>query len=195
MKRAGAIALVLFAALAAAVLRPVPAGELALAPTVSLRIEARDGTLLRELASRGEGHAAPARLDTLPPHVWEAFIRADRLEEALAQAERVLALTRERGERGLEAWAFCLLGEVASRREPPEVEAAEGHYRQALALGDALGMRPLVAHCHSGFAKLYRHMGKPEEEQQHFRTATIMYREMDMRLWLEKGEAVLGGPV
>ena len=129
--------------------------------------------------------------------VWlgEAFIRADRLEEALAQAERALALTRERGERGLEAWAFCLLGEVASRREPPEVEAAEGHYRQALALGDALGMRPLVAHCHSGFAKLYRHMGKPEEEQQHFRTATIMYREMDMRLWLEKGEAVLGGPV
>jgi len=129
--------------------------------------------------------------------VWlgEAFIRADRLEEALAQAERALALTRERGERGLEAWAFCLLGEVASRREPPEVEAAEGHYRQALALGDALGMRPLVAHCHGGFAKLYRHMGKPEEEQQHFRTATIMYREMDMRLWLEKREAVLGGPV
>ena len=77
MKRAAVIALVLFAALAAAVLRPVPAGELALAPTVSLRIEARDGTLLRELASRGEGHAAPARLDTLPPHVWEAFIRAE----------------------------------------------------------------------------------------------------------------------
>ena len=43
MKRAGAIALVLFAALAAAVLRPVPAGELALVPAVSLRIEARDG--------------------------------------------------------------------------------------------------------------------------------------------------------
>jgi tetratricopeptide (TPR) repeat protein len=115
--------------------------------------------------------------------VWlgETLMRADQLEDALAQAERALALTRKRGERGLEAWAFCLLGEVASRRELPEVEAAEGHYRQALALGDALGMRPLIAHCYGGLAKLYRRTGKPQEAQEHFSTATIMYREMDMR--------------
>jgi penicillin-binding protein 1C len=65
------------AALACAVLWPVPREELSLAGAVSLRIEARDGTLLRELAARGEGYAAPARLEALPPHVWQAFVAAE----------------------------------------------------------------------------------------------------------------------
>ncbi|HEX4383703.1 MAG TPA: transglycosylase domain-containing protein, partial [Myxococcales bacterium] len=51
----------------------VPPAELSLDRAVSLRVEARDGTLLREFASRSEGHAAPARLATLPPHAWKAF--------------------------------------------------------------------------------------------------------------------------
>jgi penicillin-binding protein 1C len=55
-------------------IRPVPAAELSLEKAVSLRVEARDGTLLRELASRTEGYAAPAHLASLPPHVWQAFI-------------------------------------------------------------------------------------------------------------------------
>ena len=113
----------------------------------------------------------------------------DQLEDALAQAERGQALTRERGERGFEAWAFCLLGEIASRREPPEVETGEGHYRQALALGEELGMRPLVAHCHAGLAKLYRRTGKGEQAHLELTIATTMYREMDMRFWLEQAEA------
>ena len=34
------------------------------------------------------------------------------------------------------------------------------HYRQALALADELGMRPLVAHCHLGLGKLYHRTDK-----------------------------------
>jgi len=30
--------------------------------------------------------------------------------------------------------------------------------------------------------------GKREEAQEHFATATTMYREMDMRFWLEQAE-------
>ena len=60
-----------------------------------------------------------------------------------------------------EAWALRLLGEIARaslilRR----CEPAETHYRQALALAEELGMRPLVAHCHLGLGKLYRRTGK-----------------------------------
>jgi len=69
----GALAL----ALAAAVCWPVPRAELSLQRAVSLRIEARDGTVLREFASRDEGHAAPAHLDALPEHVWRAFVEAE----------------------------------------------------------------------------------------------------------------------
>lgn len=79
MRIASATAALLAVVLAAVCLRKVPAAELALDRAVSLRIEARDGTLLREVASRSEGYAAPARLDELPPHVWQAFVdREDR---------------------------------------------------------------------------------------------------------------------
>ena len=50
-------------------------------------------------------------------------------------------------------------------------------------------MRPLVAHCHLGLGKLSRRTGKRQEAQEHLATATTMYREMDMRFWLEQAGA------
>jgi len=50
-------------------------------------------------------------------------------------------------------------------------------------------MRPLVAHCHLGLGKLYGRTGKPNVLQEHLTTATVMYREMGMRYWLEQAEA------
>ena len=47
----------------------------------------------------------------------------------------------------------------------------------------------LVAHCPLGLGKLSRRTGKGEPAQEHLRTATTMYREMDMRFWLEQAEA------
>ncbi len=46
-------------------------------------------------------------------------------------------------------------------------------------------MRPLVAHCYLGLGKLSRRTGKRQEAQEHFATATSMYREMGMMYWLE----------
>ena len=56
-----------------------------------------------------------------------------------------------------------LLGEIAAHADPPEDRAGRDHYRQALALADELGMRPLVAHCHLGLGKLYRRTGDDEK--------------------------------
>jgi len=66
---------------------------------------------------------------------------------------------------------------------------SEGHYGQALALADALGMRPLMAHCHLGLGQLARRTGDPVTAQEHLGTAATMYREMDMGFWREKAEA------
>ena len=52
-------------------------------------------------------------------------------------------------------------------------------------------MGPLIAHCHLSLGKLSRRTGKREQAQEHLTTATTMYREMDMRFWLEKGEIEL----
>ena len=70
-----------------------------------------------------------------------------------------------------------------------DAETGEAHYRQALALAEPRGMRPLVAHCHFGLSKLYQRTGKQEQADEHLTTATTMYREMDMRFWLEQAEA------
>jgi hypothetical protein len=50
-------------------------------------------------------------------------------------------------------------------------------------------MRPLIAHCHLGLGKLYRHTGKRAQAEERVATATTMYRDMGMTYWLEKAEA------
>jgi class 3 adenylate cyclase/tetratricopeptide (TPR) repeat protein len=122
----------------------------------------------------------------------EAHLVAHRIDHATPLAEQALSLSREHRERGHEAWALRLLGEVASHRDPPDVEAAEAYYRDAGTLADELGMRPLVAHSHLGLGKLYRGSGDHANAKEHLTTAATLYREMDMGFWLEKAEAELG---
>ena len=116
---------------------------------------------------------------------------AGRLEEAHALAERALALAREHQERGHEAYALRLLGEIAAHREPPESEQAEDYYRQALALAEELGMRPLLAHCHLGLGTLYATTGQREQAHAELSAAIELYRAMDMTFWLPQAEAAL----
>src|SRR4029450_6035722 len=63
----------------------------------------------------------------------EAHLLAGHLEEAHALAERVLALAREHQEMGNQAYALRLLGEIAARGAPPEVDLATSHYQPAMA--------------------------------------------------------------
>jgi hypothetical protein len=50
-------------------------------------------------------------------------------------------------------------------------------------------MRPLIAHCHFGLSKLYQRTGRKEPAREHRTIATSMYREMDMRFYLNLAEA------
>jgi hypothetical protein len=58
-----------------------------------------------------------------------------------------------------------------------------------LALAEPRGMRPLLAHCHLGLAKLSQRTGQREQAREHLTTATTMYRETDMHFWLEQADA------
>jgi tetratricopeptide (TPR) repeat protein len=121
---------------------------------------------------------------------FQAFCRLS-LGEAHALAERTLALTRERQERGHQAYALRLLGEIAAHRDPPDVDAAAAHYRQALALTEELGMCPLQAHCHHGLGTLYAAAGQWTMSRTVLTTAIEMYRAMEMTFWLPQAEAAL----
>jgi DNA-binding NtrC family response regulator/tetratricopeptide (TPR) repeat protein len=116
----------------------------------------------------------------------EAYLLAGRLEQAKQTADQGLSLARERGERGFEAWALRLQAEIAGAAHPTDAPGADARYREAMALAEELEMRPLLAHCHFGLGKLYRFTGKRDEGREHLATATRMYREMDMRFWLEQ---------
>jgi tetratricopeptide (TPR) repeat protein len=121
----------------------------------------------------------------------EAQLLAGRQEEAHALAERTLALARSHEERGHQAYALRLLGEIAVQCEPPERDLSEAHYRQALALAEELGMRPLQAHCHHSLGTLYATIGRRAEARAELDSAIKLYRAMEMTLWLPEAEAVL----
>ena len=127
----------------------------------------------------------------LAARLSDVYLGAGRFQDASSLATRALDLAVQHRRRGDHVWALRLLAEIASQCDPPHRDQADGHYRQALALADELGMRPLVAHCHLGLGKLYRRTGKRDQAQEHLTTATTMYREMGMTYWLEKAEAEL----
>ena len=121
----------------------------------------------------------------------EAQMLAGHLEEAHVLAEQALALACERRERGNQAYALRLLGAIAARREPSESESAEAHYREALALAEELGMRPLQAHCHLGLGTLYIQTDRPEPARAALTAAIALYRDMEMTFWLPQAETAL----
>jgi tetratricopeptide (TPR) repeat protein len=124
-------------------------------------------------------------------YLGESYLRAGRQDNAHAVAERLLALGRERGERGTEARGRHLLGEIAMQCEPLQAEGAATHYHQALILAEELGMRPLQAHCHRDLGTLYATVGQWEQARTALSTATALYRDMDMSFWLPQAEAAL----
>jgi Flp pilus assembly protein TadD len=80
---------------------------------------------------------------------------------------------------------------VHAHANPLEAAQAEAHYQQALTLAEALGMRPLQAHCHRGLGTLYAKIDRREQARTALATALEMYREMAMAFWLPQTEAAL----
>jgi tetratricopeptide (TPR) repeat protein len=119
----------------------------------------------------------------------EAYLRAGRLDEAMNRAQSALEHARRHDERGNEAWTLRLIADIVGSHEPIEVEKADDLYRQAIVLAEELGMRPLLAHCRLGLARLSARTGKAQEGKERLATATALFRELEMRFWLEKTEA------
>jgi class 3 adenylate cyclase/tetratricopeptide (TPR) repeat protein len=127
---------------------------------------------------------------------YAALGRACLLLGRLDQAQRLANRSLESSQRqpGFAAHALRLLGDIATHPDRFDAESGAGHYREALALAELNGMRPLVAHCHLGLGKLYRNTSKPEQSRGNLRTATTLYLEMDMGYWLEQSELISSPP-
>jgi DNA-binding SARP family transcriptional activator/tetratricopeptide (TPR) repeat protein len=155
------------------------------------RIDEGRSLLERAIDIYEETRAWPFRA-RLTIHRSAACLRTGRLDEALALGHQALTLAREHGERGHEAWALRLLGEIASRWAPLDAREAGHHYHEALAMATTLGMHPLVAHCHLGLGHLSRRTDEASKTREHLTTAATMYRDMGMGCGLAQAEAALG---
>jgi tetratricopeptide (TPR) repeat protein len=152
------------------------------ADAISLLTQAMEQTMAMAMG----GLQALCRLS-----LGEAYLLAGRLEEAHALTEGTLVLARAHQERGHQAYALHLLGDIAARRDPPEATQADAHYRQARAVAEEIGMRPLQAHCHRGLGLLYTATGQREQARAELSAAVDLYQAMEMAFWLPETEAAL----
>jgi tetratricopeptide (TPR) repeat protein len=113
------------------------------------------------------------------------------LADAITHAGCALELACGAKERANEAYARQLLGTIHAHVDSPDAEPAEAHYRQALALAEVLGMRPLQAHCHLGLGTLHARTGQRQQARAELSAAIALYRAMDMTFWLPQAKAAL----
>jgi tetratricopeptide (TPR) repeat protein len=176
----------------AATIPPLPVLPTALGAAYALSGRVTEALALLEQAVEQANVAGPLVNQPLfIAYRSQGYLRAGRWEEAFQSAQRAVDLARAHGARGHEAQALYVLGAIARHRDPPASQEAEAHYRQALALADELGIRPLAAHCHSGLGMLYTATGQREQARRELATAIEMYRAMDMTFWLPQTEAAL----
>ena len=144
--------------------------------------------LLEEALDKAEVHNRANR-SLFQSWLSQAYLLAAQPEDAIRVAREGLAGARDRHERGEEAWNLRGLAEAFAYIDPQQTDVAERYYTESMALADELGMRPVLAHCHAGLAKLYRRVDKRTTSGEHFAAATSMFRDMGMTYYLEKAEA------
>jgi tetratricopeptide (TPR) repeat protein len=169
-------------------LRPIMAG---LGSASALQGRLAEGRALLEEAISESIRTSARQNSRQVAWLSEVCRLAGRGDEARQHAHQALDLARHQKARGNEALALHQLGVVQAHADPPDTEQAETHYRQALALADELGMRPLQAHCHRGLGTLYVKSGAREQARAELTTAIELYRAMEMTFWLPQAEAML----
>ena len=140
--------------------------------------------LLEEALRESRRIGAPQNQSRYFAQLSAVCLLEGRVDEAGQHARQALALSRQLGERGSEAVALCQLGAVYAHADPPEVTQSEAGYWEALTLAEALGMRPLQAHCHRGLGMLYAKTDQREQACAELSAAIALYRAMEMTFWL-----------
>ena len=150
------------------------------------------------LAGRLDAARALLQPGALPPRSYaaaravsrgESCLALDRVEEALAEARHAIDLARRCGERSHEAKALALLAAVRARQDG--AREASSLYRDAMARGDALGMRPLVARCQLELGRLAEMTGDRDAGRAEIARAAATFRELAMPYWVAQAAPAL----
>jgi predicted ATPase/class 3 adenylate cyclase len=146
----------------------------------------REGEELLERYAAG-GHVSNVAWACYP--LGRACLLLSRLDEAQRLGNRALASSPRHP--GFAAHALHLLGDIATHPDRFDTKSGEAQYRQALALAEPRGMRPLMAHCHLGLGTLYAKSSRREQARAELSAAITLYRAMEMTFWLPQAEMAL----
>ena len=119
-----------------------------------------------------------------------ASLLGRQIGKAREQAQRAVALASDAGERGYEAWARKLLGDVI-QEESSNPREALNHYAASMALATELAMRPLQAHIHLSLGRLHRRENQIEKARTELSLALTSYRSMEMPIGIGAAEQEL----
>jgi len=157
-----------------------------------LRLPGVDGlALLQEGIRLSEELGVKAYLARWQTLLGEGLLATGDLTRASKSARHALELAHAHGERGHEAGALRLLGDLAASQEPPQLAAASERFLAAITLAEELGLRPLLARAHLGQGQLYRRAGQASEAEAHLATAVVLFADLGMRAWLDRSEPEL----
>jgi tetratricopeptide (TPR) repeat protein len=130
------------------------------------------GHVSRELDVLESAEAAERKIgsktwfEMLRLYLARAYVKAGRLDDAARCANEALTGVSDHPDMMAEAGAHSLLGEIAKLREPLPQEEMERHLMKALALSDALGLRPVAAPSQPGVVIRKNRPGGPRLPRQ-----------------------------
>ena len=162
-------------------------------------------------ARRGRADQAIAILDhALQPSVYrkgatytwlylflaagEAYLSAGRLEDARAYADQAEALARRNSEQAHLAAALKLCGDVMAATNGDAHEAVIETYREAIALAEPRGMRPLLARIHFSLGAFLAERHFASEAAHHLTVAAELCRELGIASPAGHGEGSSAAP-
>jgi predicted ATPase/DNA-binding winged helix-turn-helix (wHTH) protein len=96
-----------------------------------------------------------------------ASIKLGQISESKRFSDLALKLSRHHP--GFAARTLQLLGDIEAYSN--QLDDSERYYHRALALSEPRGMRPLIAECHRGLAKVYERTGHRKKSQMHMTAA------------------------
>jgi tetratricopeptide (TPR) repeat protein len=145
-------------------------------------------TLLEQAVERAAAMKLMANQALRLVRLGEALMAAGRLDVSYPVAAQAVDVAKEHRERGHEAYALRLQGELLATSDADHPDRAEEHYRRALDLAERLAMPPLQGHCHLGLGRLHRRQGREETALASLAAARRLFEATGMTWWIERAQ-------
>jgi class 3 adenylate cyclase/tetratricopeptide (TPR) repeat protein len=120
-----------------------------------------------------------------------AHFESGDTEQARTHAELALQCSTKNNERQIQGISEAWLGRVIAKKEPSQIEAAEGHLLRGISLLEQLEVRAEYSLGYLWLGEVHAELGRREEALENLKKAEGMFQDMGMDYWLGKAQEAL----